>query len=125
MFLLVVLAGLGVYAVTIGTSQRAASTLSILGARAHFAAHSGMEWAVQAALNDPAALNCGGPGPQFTLGGGAAAGYRVGVACDATTVDEGGSDYTVYALVVTAGRGAAGEPGFVSRTLRATVADQP
>jgi MSHA biogenesis protein MshP len=43
-FLLVVLAGLGVAMVTIFTSQQASSTLDVQGARAYQAARAGVEW---------------------------------------------------------------------------------
>jgi MSHA biogenesis protein MshP len=43
-FLLVVLAGLGVAMVTIFTSQQAATSLDVQGARAYQAARAGIEW---------------------------------------------------------------------------------
>lgn len=43
-FLLVVLAGLGVAAVTLYTSQQASSNLDLEGARAYQAARAGLEW---------------------------------------------------------------------------------
>jgi MSHA biogenesis protein MshP len=43
-FLLVVLAGLGVAMVTIFTSQQQSSTLDVQGARAYQAARAGLEW---------------------------------------------------------------------------------
>jgi MSHA biogenesis protein MshP len=43
-FLLVVLAGLGVAMVTIFTSQQQSSTLDVQGARAYQAARAGIEW---------------------------------------------------------------------------------
>lgn len=43
-FLLVVLAGLGAFAVTVSTTQQVGSALDIQGARAYQAARAGIEW---------------------------------------------------------------------------------
>jgi MSHA biogenesis protein MshP len=45
-FLLVVLAGLGVAMVSLFTSQQASSDLDLMGARAYQAARSGLEWGI-------------------------------------------------------------------------------
>jgi MSHA biogenesis protein MshP len=45
-FLLVVLAGLGVAMVGITTAQQASANLDLLGARAYQAARSGLEWGI-------------------------------------------------------------------------------
>jgi MSHA biogenesis protein MshP len=82
-FLLVVLAGLGVAMVTIFTSQKASSALDLQGARAYQAARAGIEWGlfVQSAGNcnpDPA-------GTSFDLPGNSSlAGFSVTVWCRAT-----------------------------------------
>lgn len=52
-FLLVVLAGLGVAMVTISTAQQAASSLDELSSRAYQSARAGIEWAL---FRTPAAL---------------------------------------------------------------------
>ncbi len=43
-FLLVVIAALGIFAVTISTSQQQTSTMDFLGSRAYQAAKAGIEW---------------------------------------------------------------------------------
>lgn len=50
-FLLVVLAGLGVALVTFSTSQHASSALDVMGSRAYQAARAGVEWALYQRLN--------------------------------------------------------------------------
>jgi MSHA biogenesis protein MshP len=45
-FLLVVLAGLGVAMVSITTSQQASANIDLLGARAYQAARAGLEWGI-------------------------------------------------------------------------------
>ena len=121
-FLLVIVAALGAFMVTIGTTQRETSTLSVLGGRALAAAGSGMEWAVQRVLSDDA---CTAFPASFALSGGAAGGYAVAASCAAFPQVEGAAAYNVFRLTVTASRGNAGESGFVSRTIRATVATAP
>ncbi len=123
-FLLVVLGVLGSYMVTMGSVQHVTSGISIQGARAHAAAVSGIDWAVYDIRNNAAAnLNCNGPPgsePAFTLFGI----FNVTVSCASQNVTEGAVTYGVYHLtssVVTPG--SPGDPGYVSRTVWATVAD--
>ncbi len=127
LFLLVILAGLGAFVITISSTQQATSTLSILDARAYVAAQSGMEWAVHRARNQPADLGCGGAGASFSLQGPGLDGFTLNIACVATPNIVEGADppYSMYALTVTASRGVLGSPDFVRRTLQATVTDAP
>lgn len=120
-FIIVVVALLAAFMVTIGTTQRQVSTWSILGARAYAAAASGMERAVHGAL----AGGCAAVPAGFTLTGGTLAGYQVTLQCSAETVTEGTDTYAVYALTATASFGAPGSADFVGRTLTATVTDAP
>lgn len=122
MFLIVVVGLIAAFMVTIGSTTRQISTFSILGARAWFAAGSGMERAVQAVL---AGGGCGGFPQSFNLSGGALEGYAIQSTCVATTVDEAGAVYNVYALATTAEIGTPGTADYVSRVLTATVADAP
>ena len=50
-FLLVVLASLGVAMVTLSTSQHASSAMDVMGSRAYQAARAGIEWALYQRLN--------------------------------------------------------------------------
>jgi MSHA biogenesis protein MshP len=52
-FLLVVLAGLGVAMMTFTTAQHASSGMDVMGARAYQAARAGIEWALFQRLNPP------------------------------------------------------------------------
>lgn len=122
-FLLVVLAALGGYLAALGGTQHTTTALAVLGARAQFAARSGLEWAVSDIVNNAAGgLNCAPGNTSFTLSGGATAGFDVTVSCSAQSVTEGSNTYTVYNLRSTATRGSPGDPGFASRSIVATVA---
>ena len=121
-FIIVVLAALGAYMVTIGTAQRQTSTLSLLGAQAHFAAESGLQWATRKVLTTGA---CFSSPTSFTLSGGGAAGYSVDARCTATPVTEGPDSYSVFTLRVTASRGSLDSSDFVRRSIRVTVTNAP
>jgi MSHA biogenesis protein MshP len=120
-FLLVVLAGLGAYAVRIGTLQQQTVTAALRGAQALGAARAGVAWAAYRALAPggtcaPATL---------TLTEGAAAGFRVSVTCTQTSHVEGASTLRVFVLDVLAEAGAYGGPDYVSRRVQAKITDAP
>lgn len=119
-FLLVVLAGLGVVAVRLSGVQHHSVSLSIQAARAFQAAHSGIEYAAYRAL---AAGVCAPA--SFTLTEGGLAGFSVDVACTATAHAEGAGTTNVYALEAFAWSGIYATPDYVSRRIRATVTDSP
>src|SRR5476649_2355833 len=58
-FLLVVIAALGTFAVTLFTTQQQSATMDVLGSRAYQAARAGIEWGeYQAIINNGAGINC-------------------------------------------------------------------
>jgi len=121
-FLLVVVAGLAAYMVTLGSTQQQTSMLSILGARTLAATESGLEWGVQRVVTTDA---CFGSPASFTLSGGSAAGYAVVATCAETSHTEGASTFKVFQLGATASRGGAGSADFTQRTMRATITTAP
>lgn len=121
-FLIVILTVLAAFMVTLTSTQRQTSTLSILGARAFFAAQSGMERGIHAVLTNGA---CFASPASFALGGGALNGYQVSLSCQERAVTEGAQSFRVYALQASASRGTPGTPDYVSRTIEATVTDAP
>ena len=123
LFVLLVLAALGAWLATISATQALAVAQGELGARAHYGARAGLEWALHAIVNGAGAgLDCGPGTTSFTLGGGALAGFDVSVECAVQTVTEGSRTYQLYQLRSTASAGAVGSPDRASRTLIATVA---
>lgn len=121
-FLLVVVATIGTYMLTIGSTQQQTSTLSVLSSRALHAADSGMEWAIATVLSTDA---CFGSPTTFILGGGAASGYSVTGTCAASSYSEGPDTYNVFSLVTTATRGSVSSADYVRRSVRATVTSAP
>ncbi len=114
-FVLVVVGLIAAFMVRLGTTTRDVSTMSIRGARAHFAALAGLERGVHAVLGGTCAAST-----SFTV-----AGYAVTVGCQRTDVTEGADTYPIYALQASASAGAAGSADFVSRDVNATVTDPP
>lgn len=117
-FLITVLAGLGVVAVRVGTVESQTATGDLRAAQAFHAARSGAAWGARRALD---AGWCGSS--SFTLSEGGAAGYDVTVSCASTNHTEGTEAVTVYVIDVLAEAGAYGGPDYVSRRLRIKVTD--
>lgn len=117
LFLLIVLAGLGVVAVRLTAVQSQTAVLGMLSARAYAAAASGLEWASYRALNG----GCGAA--TLTLVEAGLAGFSVDTSCSATTHSEGASTVRVYVIEAFAHAGVYGTPDYVSRRLRATITD--
>lgn len=121
-FLLVVVASLAAYMVTIGSTQQQTSVLSILGARTLAAAESGVEWGVADVVTDDA---CFSSPTSFTLSGGASSGYAITATCTQTSHTEGTTTFNVFQVSATASRGAVGSADFTQRTMRATITTAP
>jgi MSHA biogenesis protein MshP len=126
-FLLVVLAALGSFALTFSSVQQAGAALDVQGSRAYQAARSGIEWGlyqVSAASACPAATHLAVPA------GAGMATLTVTVNCAILgSGSEGGATVTVYGITATACNqptaggcpGTAGGLGYVERQLQAKV----
>jgi MSHA biogenesis protein MshP len=131
-FIIVVLAMLGVMMVTIGGIQRATTSAAVLGARAYHAARTGVEWGIHGALNNTVATCGNSPSPpnppttnNFNLSVNGLNGFTVTVVCGYTEHRELNNPYNIYVITATATFGAFGSDSYVSRTLRTTVTDAP
>jgi len=118
-FLLVVLAGLGVYAVRMNTMQQQTVTAGLRGAQAYQAARTGVAWGAYRALNASACA----ASTTLTLTEGAASGFRVTVQCTQRTHMEGAGTVHVYVFDVRAEGGTYGGPDYVSRRLQTKITD--
>ena len=117
-FLLVVLAGLGAFAVRLNSLQQQTVTAGLRAAQAFEAARTGASWGAYHALN---AGVCGAGTLNLTEG--AAAGFRVSVQCTQTSHTEGTATVRVFVFDVRAEAGVYGGPDYVSRRLQAKVTD--
>lgn len=116
-FLIVVLAVLGVYMIAISGTQHHTTMLAGLGAQGYHAARAGTEWAAFRALN-------GSPCSGTLSGlGGTLAGYTVEVSCIETEHSQAGDNVKIWSITSTATRGTFGELDFVSRTLSVAITD--
>ncbi|MHB8623945.1 MAG: pilus assembly protein MshP [Sulfuricaulis sp.] len=127
-FIIVVLALLGIMMVTIGGMQRATATTAAQGTRAYYAARAGIEWATfQSVSQANASPSCASATGTLTLSGPGLNGFTVNVQC--TQIPAGvqhreyGQLYDVYLLTSTATSSTFGGADFVSRTLNAVVTD--
>jgi len=127
-FIIVILATLVGYMVSLSGTQRATSLLALQGARAYQGARSGIEWGIQQTSTTPGTMCSAAPGSTpttFALNGPGLAGFSVTVSCDFTTHTEKSTTVSVYHLVALAAFGSYGSPDYVSRQLEATVSNAP
>lgn len=108
-FILVVLASLGAYVLTISSAQHIGSALDTEGSRALQAARAGMDWGIERAIDDPAHFGAGNcrtatvsvhlntTGADFP----SLAAYTVSVSCTGTPSTDGADVYN-YALIAVA-----------------------
>ena len=129
-FLLVVLAALGVFVVQIALSQYQSVDLQLLTARDRSAAQSGMQFGVYQALHQGVGWCPLAPASaRVSLTPAALADYSVTVTCSATAhrIYAAGSwhPYDAFALASTATYGRYGTADFVSRTVWRSVTNAP
>ena len=120
-FLLVVLAFLGVAMTTFSTTQHQSAAMDVMGSRAYQAARAGIEWAAYQVAssppNAPAAAACATAIPAGSMGD-TLEPFAVAVNCAAASHVEGASTIWIYdvSAVAQAG-GIAGNPDFVQRVI--------
>lgn len=120
-FLLVVIALLSTFAVTLSSTQNQSQAMDLMKARGYQAALAGVEWAAynvnQQAENSPAAWDGCATGAHVVVGGNLAPFSPVTVNCTAVSYVEGTTMrwvYTVEAVARTAG--SAGDENYVEQT---------
>lgn len=124
-FLVVILAALGGYMVTLSRTSHMSGALDIQGARAYQAARAGMEWAAwqvvnlpPVALPNPVPTPCPLPFPGSVVLTGTLAAFTVNVTCIRTAHDDGGSLVEVYQVTSTATSGLPGTVDYVDRQIQ-------
>jgi MSHA biogenesis protein MshP len=117
-FLLVVIAALGTFAVTLSTSQQQSAALDVMGSRAYQAARAGIEWGAYQALQNNSCTNTTTlPALPNTL-----ATFSVTVVCTSSAASEAGATVTMYQLFSTAKQGTPATPNYVERQVSVTIA---
>jgi MSHA biogenesis protein MshP len=127
--LLVVIAALGTFAVTLSSTQQQSAALDVLGARAFQASRAGIEWGAYQVLPNSAvpggfAATCraGATSQVISPLPNTLAGFNVNVQCSATAHSEAAATVTVYQLTSTATRGTVATPVYVERQMMAIIA---
>jgi len=124
-FLLVVIAALGTFAVTLSTTQNQTQTMDLMSARGYQAALTGLEWA---AFNvDQQSVNAAAPWADCTTGRALAVdgftGFTVTVNCTPTMFTEGTVNLWVYDVsAVAQTAGAPGDLNYVEQIATAKLA---
>jgi MSHA biogenesis protein MshP len=125
-FILVILATLGAFMVSVSGFQHTSSTLDVLGSRAYHAARSGIEWGAyqvtDGASGTPFAIACvTAPNSQVIAMAGTMAAFTVTVDCDAFVTTEAGVTVTLYQITSTASHGDINTATYVERQMQATI----
>lgn len=98
--------------------QQSGSTAAILGARAGWAARSGIDWAIHRAVSTG---DCPAASSTLTLTEGALSGFSVLVTCTSTPHREGSDDRVSLLIQSQAQFGTIGSPNYVFRDVRASI----
>ena len=117
-FLLVVIAALGTFAVTLSTTQQQSAALDVQGARAYQAARAGIEWGAYQVLRNS---SCIATTPLAALPN-TLANFNVTVNCTSAATTEAGTPVTIYQLTSTATQGTVATPNYVERQMTVTIA---
>lgn len=119
-FLMVVLGLLAFFLMSLSGTQQFTGLWAIQGARAQYAAQSGLQWGAWQALHGSGA--CNGT-LSVNAGAGAPAPFTVAVRCSSSNHVELGVSMRVWAITANARSGNFGQPGFVQRTQVLTVSE--
>ena len=128
-FLIVVLAALGAFLLTVSNLQQTSSALDLQGSKAYQAARAGIEWGAFQALRNG---NCAAASATTSfVAGGTLGDFTVTVGCTSTAYTELTTSGTVYLITATAcnrtnasicPNNAAPGQNYVERQLQATMA---
>ncbi|MDX1609968.1 MAG: hypothetical protein R3225_07600 [Halofilum sp. (in: g-proteobacteria)] len=114
-FLIVVLAAVGITVGVITGTQQISSAQGLDATRAYYAARARLEQEIDFAVDGPG--GCSGNGDQTTQG------FTTRFTCSIVAVQEGGSSYNVLTMTVTAFRGDRDGGTRVRRRLRVQITD--
>ena len=117
-FLLVVLAALATYMVSLSRTSHISSALDVQGSRATLAARTGIEWGAWQLLRNASCV----AGPTLLTGlGNTLAPFYVNVSCTQSgTYTDGADAVEVYVITSTATSGASRQVDYVERQIQAS-----
>lgn len=97
-FIVVILALVSSFIVSISTLTRSSMNLTLLGLKTYFAAKSGIEWATFAIQSSGSPYNCPTSPTKLSLSQGALAGFSVTITCTQNAFTEHDSTYNVFSI---------------------------
>jgi MSHA biogenesis protein MshP len=112
-FLVVGLASLGAFMLTLSNTQQLTSAQDVQGTRAYWAARAGLEWGISSA-NVLSAC----PAPLTTL---TVDGFSTAVTCSLSSFAEAGVNIKLIQLRSVASSGTVGSVGYIERSLSASM----
>lgn len=119
LFLIIVLAALGLFSIKLSSTQQQSIDLELLGARAQAAANSGIEYAAsQVFKNGKTCANIAGT---FNFTQSALKGFSTQITCVLSVHTDGTATHNVYELSSIASYGTYGTTTYVSRQQKRTV----
>ena len=117
-FLITTILVVAVIAAATLTSRSVTTAQGILAARAFYAARTGIEYAIAQAV--PPGQGCTNVGAVVAIEG-----FNVGLQCQESAVNQGGTSFVMYHLSATASSGNLTAGTFVTRTVRTTITGEP
>lgn len=112
-FLVVLLAALGGFMVTLSNTQQLNAVQDLQGSRAYWAARAGVSWGVAKVIATPATCPSGAPA--------SIDGFALALTCSRTVYTDGASSVVLYRFTAIASVGNAGAVNFVERSVSASV----
>jgi MSHA biogenesis protein MshP len=129
-FLLVIIAALGVFMLSLSTMSQTSSAQDLQGSKAYQAANAGIEWGTFLVMTPEntsfnlgaaqAPYACAAPLTMPALAG-ALQGFNVTVSCAMSSTIEGGNTLRVYQITALATWGALNSPQYIERSITATI----
>jgi MSHA biogenesis protein MshP len=123
MFLMVVLASLGAFMISLSGTQHFTALYALQGAKAYQAARAGVEWGISSAIS---AVACPAATTLNTFNG-SLAGFQATVSCASSSHTENGATFNVYTISATGETISPtfGSPGYALRRISSTITDAP
>ncbi|MCK5666153.1 MAG: hypothetical protein KAI17_21835 [Thiotrichaceae bacterium] len=122
LFILVVLASLGLYMVTISGAQHQSVNYTLLSARAYQAARSGIEWGIYQTINNG---DCSGFPRTIDFSDNGLNGFQTKISCSLGSYQEKGDHFNIYHLSAVSQSDSVnfGSLSYVSREILITITD--
>jgi len=122
LFVVVILALIGSYIVSLGALTAASNNLVIQGQKAYLAASSGLEWGIYnvAPANGSGPYNCPASPTTITFTQNGLKNFKAVVTCSPTSVTEGSTTYNLF-QISSVGQYNTNNRDYAMRTLYATI----